>query len=589
MWISKSGSTFIELQWILECVDRPIVTGYNLTYCPITSPKNLTCQFGTELNRTLDGSATQYNITGLKPYTTYKTVITMISKTRIGPLSDPLVNTTLEATPSQPQNLVAYEVHNTSVLLAWNAPEHVNGVLSNYEIWFNERKREFYQDITGKWNLTFRLENLQSYTQYKIVVRACTNCCNCSENSNSIDITTGIGRPASLSLQSSYNGSDNKIVLRWDPPTYPAGKLDYYEVQTVTRRNQNQVVQYKTARTKYTNCFVMITCDPNTIMEFKVRAVNVIWSAHSSNRHLTRRRRNRHEEETMRSLYDDLDGSNQSEGHRSRALKRHSVLGTERPVLQTITDSDHKLSTKGLDHERRYSMHVSPMACHAEEEDIEKLLRTDPYSTELPGEWSQPYIHSCSDYEANFLHHAKWIIVFVVVVFCVVFGVYLVGRFKKMKNIDVELPPGLQDIGDKLSGGLNSSKAALEKNGSGGGGLIITSQSIEGHINTMDDSSELSEKEAEFNRNKDDNMTGSSSETCSLHEQEQSLLRSQVDSNSSATNSIEQFECIMPTMNAPSDVIKGGAPMMIPTTQTTSPIPLNKPGPNGYVTIAQVR
>lgn len=270
----------MDIQWNLECVDRPIVQSYNVTYCPITSPKNGSCKEGTEMSVELPAPTTQYTIKGLKPYTTYRTIITMISNTRVGPPSDPRFNTTYEATPSKPLNLMVNDVKNTSVVLRWNAPQHLNGVVNKYEIWYNKHRKDMYDDVLGKKNFTYRLENLTSFMFYEIVVRACSNCCGCSESSNSVRVTTDIGTPGVPETQMVNDGPRNRILLKWAPPTYKAGNLDYYEVSI--EGYTNIII-----RTRSHRCYVNvdIPMDPLPHSEptwtVQIRAVNVIWSAHA--------------------------------------------------------------------------------------------------------------------------------------------------------------------------------------------------------------------------------------------------------------------------------------------------------------------
>jgi cytokine receptor domeless len=98
IWIPKMEPTRMVIQWKLECVDSSIVEGYNLTYCPISSPRNIDCKEPPVfVNITGGRDVTKYEINDLRPYTTYKTLISMFSKTRMGPESEPLVNTTMES------------------------------------------------------------------------------------------------------------------------------------------------------------------------------------------------------------------------------------------------------------------------------------------------------------------------------------------------------------------------------------------------------------------------------------------------------------------------------------------------------------
>lgn len=45
VWINRIGSTYIEVGWKLDCSDRiGTVQGFNIYYCPIVSPYNLSCK-----------------------------------------------------------------------------------------------------------------------------------------------------------------------------------------------------------------------------------------------------------------------------------------------------------------------------------------------------------------------------------------------------------------------------------------------------------------------------------------------------------------------------------------------------------------
>jgi cytokine receptor domeless len=98
IWIPKLRATEIEVEWKLECTDSGIVAGYQLEYCPISEPKTLECIEQEKKMNITDGLENpKYTLKGLTPYTTYKIVIRMFSNSTMGPASDPLANTTLEA------------------------------------------------------------------------------------------------------------------------------------------------------------------------------------------------------------------------------------------------------------------------------------------------------------------------------------------------------------------------------------------------------------------------------------------------------------------------------------------------------------
>jgi Fibronectin type III domain len=97
IWIQRVEATRMVIQWKLECVDSSIVGGYKLKYCPISSPQIIDCKESPVIYN-ITRNETEYEIKGLRPYTTYKTLISMYSNTtRMGPESEPLINTTMES------------------------------------------------------------------------------------------------------------------------------------------------------------------------------------------------------------------------------------------------------------------------------------------------------------------------------------------------------------------------------------------------------------------------------------------------------------------------------------------------------------
>lgn len=98
IWIPRLASREIEVEWKLECTDSGIVAGYQLEYCPSKEPMTLECmEPEKKINITGGLENPRHVLSGLMPYTTYKIVIRMFSNSTMGPASDPLANTTLEA------------------------------------------------------------------------------------------------------------------------------------------------------------------------------------------------------------------------------------------------------------------------------------------------------------------------------------------------------------------------------------------------------------------------------------------------------------------------------------------------------------
>lgn len=385
IWIAKIESTSIEFKWTLECVDQTIVNGFNLTYCPIKDPKTEDCKANTEqyINITKSDSF-GYTLTGLTPYTTYKTVISMYSSQRVspGPPSEPLINTTLEAAPSPPRNLEYSNVTDTSVTLHWEIPEHINGVLMKYKVWYNSHFKEVDKQNFSP-NMTYKLTGLRSYAKYDIVVTASTVAD--SNRSNVVRIETKVGIPGNISLPTMYD-NDDELLIMWDRPETPNGKVQYYEVE-VTNKVGDLDRKYISSDIKGNQCtYNYKKCDLGIDKHsFRVRAVNVVNSP----------------------------------------FEQHRV--------------DHNDFDSGL--------HVCKEA-----NNNQGYTLVDQHATILHGNWSSPMQIYCNQSE-----YAKggWYVLwaFVSILGCVVaFASFLMmKKFKKMKDIGVELPAGLEDIKEEAN------------------------------------------------------------------------------------------------------------------------------------------
>lgn len=455
----------MEIQWSLDCVDRPILRHYNLSYCPITSPKDLTCKNNTEVNVTLPNTLTHYKITGLKPYTTYRTIIYLNSDTRWGAGSMPQINTTYEATPSQPRRLSTQQVTNTSVILKWYAPENMNGVLKNYEIGYNHHRKEIFDEFKDDF-YEYRLDNLEPYTYYDIVVKACSNCCNCSEPSNTRRIRTLTGKPGIVLTTQFINEVRQQVTFKWTAPTLKGGELDFYEVKI----NNSLTNSSEVRRTKRLGCYLNVGSESGYVdtqmWEVQVRAVNIFWSSHAK-------------------LADEK--ANETSPVSSARFQRHSSLESGSGV------SEQSLSLMDLDSEKELNMMTTTIpaaatlrpassaddykSCLEDDEDALELRGRDKHLQELPGPWSPKYEHLAG---ASAIVWSPVLASTVLGVVMVFLGVYLYKKFFRLKKGTVVLPPGLTDIAAKPGDGKGKGGGA---GGVIGGGFVGNGNGLLGHGN----------------------------------------------------------------------------------------------------------
>lgn len=394
IWIAKIESTSIEFKWTLECVDQAIVNGFNLSYCPIKDPKTEDCKEGTERYINISKSDSfGYTLTDLTPYTTYKTVISMYSFQRAspGPPSEPLINTTLEAVPSPPRNLEYSNVTDTSVTLHWDVPEHINGVLMKYTVWYNSNVKEVDKQYT-----TYTLTGLNSFTKYDICVKARTFAD--SKRSNIVTIETKVGNPGNITTLELPKSGD-EVSLEWGLPVPKNGKLDYYEVQMVNKIGDYEI-EYISSHIRVERCtYNFNRCEPGVDQRtFRVRAVNVVNSPFDS----------------------------------------HLVDGHE------LVDNAH--------------------ACR-EAYNHQDFTYVDKHATILAGNWSAPIYIVCNTPEyARGGWYMLWAFIFIVGCGVAFASFLMMKKFKKMKDIGVELPAGLEDIKqDAKTKGLSSDSHILPR------------------------------------------------------------------------------------------------------------------------------
>lgn len=403
IWIPAMQSTYIDLEWKLECGDSAIVEGYNIIYCPINSPRGQNCKENSEKSLNITGT-TSHRISGLKPYVTYKIQIAMYSKTRIGPRSDPLFNTTLEAAPSPPRDLIYKDVRNDSVTLRWKPPLQINGGKMNYEVWYNDLHDKVYTD-----NYTedggHILRNLEPFKEYKIIVLAYT--IGHSNASNSVTVKTEIGTPGVMQQPGSTDSNDTRLSIVWEPPKRKAGCIEYYELRIKTnKQTEDNAIITRVLRNqchlKRSICHpVGSDADSSRIekYEFSVRAVNVILSPHAPNY----------------TMWNNLACDKKYSYYLSQGMPKQ---------LNRVECDVHGDDTPYID-----------------------WARVDRFATILHGEWSKPLAHWC-----NYGPENTKAIIFLTIIACsgilsLVICTYLsIKKMKQIKNIKVVLPDALNDI-----------------------------------------------------------------------------------------------------------------------------------------------
>lgn len=286
VWINSIAATSIEVGWKLDCSDRiGTVQGFNIYYCPIISPYNLSCK-EEELNKTVlgDPQTIRGRVTDLKPYTTYMVAVAVITQSGEGLQSEPLYNTTLEAAPSCPEPVTITDITNTSMIVSWKPPALMNGALHRYDVYYNNKVKRIDMPLNIKRQdippLQTKLMNLTSYLNYTVSVAACT--VECSQKSPPVTVQTDIGVPGEMERPTVQGINSSMVLVSWSPPRNPAGLLNYYEVAVIkvdSHNAKNHSITSNVTAIAYGNSSLVAV--PNCKTEgylkylFQVRAVNI--------------------------------------------------------------------------------------------------------------------------------------------------------------------------------------------------------------------------------------------------------------------------------------------------------------------------
>lgn len=261
-----------------------------------------------------------------------------------------------------------------------------------------------------------------------------------SNRSNIVTIETKVGVPGNITQPSIHDKGD-EFFVKWDPPATPNGQVQYYEVKVVNKIG-NEERELKNSEIRGTRCsYNFKKCDLGVdVHSFSVRAVNIVNTPFQK----------------LQNYPNDFD--------------------TSRFVCQ-------------------------------EENDIQlrEVIYADKHATLLRGNWSSPAQYYCnqSEYTSGGFY-ALWALISLLGCGIAFVSVLMMKKFKKMKDIGVELPAGLEDIKEETNTkGLN----------------------LDYPINARQDSAKQNHYSSVSN------------------EQEQSLLRNRMESGSSQTTDNSSNHC----------------------------------------------
>lgn len=205
------------------------------------------------------------------------------------------------------------------------------------------------------------------------------------------------------------NANFSMITIEWVPPVIPNGNIDYYEVKTQFIKS-GRIDKETVIKSRQKSCVLHSTCQNVTgYYTFAVRAINYVASPHSNPHHI----------KVNVSIYNEES--------------------------KIISDTKHLTQR-----------------CDENDTDLLEILSLDPFAQNLKSNWSSQAMHSCQyayTRSSEFLFFSILLMVMSFVIAAVVFMFY--KKIKNMKDILVQMPPGLEDLTSDTKKGKNDGGLSL--------------------------------------------------------------------------------------------------------------------------------
>ncbi|XP_047434773.1 protein sidekick-1-like isoform X2 [Mugil cephalus] len=256
--------------------------GYKLLVWPEQSPEEVTV---VTITPEYPGSRHTGLVSGLKKFTWYFGSTLCFTTPGDGPRSPPTLLQTHEDTPGPVRRLSFTEILDTSLRVSWAEPEHKNGIITGYVLWWEAPGVESSREERSLSNSTlqYQLTGLTSTTAYTLQVAARTAAGRGVVTSSTI--STGVppelpGAPSNLVIS---NISPRSATLRFRPG--PDGKTAtsrwIVEGQVVKEDGKEEAwrVVYKKDNQPDADTLEIPDLTPFTQYRFRMQQVNIVGSS----------------------------------------------------------------------------------------------------------------------------------------------------------------------------------------------------------------------------------------------------------------------------------------------------------------------
>ncbi|XP_055950621.1 receptor-type tyrosine-protein phosphatase F-like [Argiope bruennichi] len=175
-----------------------------------------------------------FEMFSLRPYTEYFFTVRARTATTHGSWSEIVSERTAVGVPFVPTGLIADKVTNTTIVVKWNEPDPFNGPILSYEIKWRKELDNVSIDSQSVNSTTFKIDDLDPYTEYAIQVKASTEA-GSGPWSSVLSVLTDVGIPSVPTNLIALNTTENSIFISWNEPELANGPSLEYVVSWAMR------------------------------------------------------------------------------------------------------------------------------------------------------------------------------------------------------------------------------------------------------------------------------------------------------------------------------------------------------------------
>jgi usherin len=210
-------------------------TSYSLyvTWDPPSTPNGVIINYTVIINNepavTLDIDRLTYNVSSLKPYTSYN--ISVIACNNADCVSSPYItDITNQAVPLNVSGPDLFATTSGPVIITWAEPDEPNGIIRNYTIYKSNTDDPFtlLTTVMATNNLRYNDSNVQPFTSYEYFIEATNDAGSTSGPSHTV--TTSEAAPQGVNAPLLTAVSSTSIMLTIHPPDIPNGVIIEYVI-----------------------------------------------------------------------------------------------------------------------------------------------------------------------------------------------------------------------------------------------------------------------------------------------------------------------------------------------------------------------